>query len=190
MPVTASAGTTVVIEVAVLAVTTATTFVGEPSVPSLYTLNRTVLLDGVVLKLVPVMMTVVPTGPDGGENEVIVGAAVVVTVKSAILVAVLHPTRTLIFPVVALDGTVAEILDVVPLAETTAVEPLNLTVLLEVGVPKFAPSIFTTVPTTPEVGVNEVMEGAKPVLIFWIKISVLPPEVRLAVVHVGSKSAV
>ena len=62
VPVVAPVGTEVVIEVAVLAVT-------MEVVP----LNWTVLLAGVVLKFVPVMVTVVPIGPVAGVNKIIVG---------------------------------------------------------------------------------------------------------------------
>lgn len=55
-------GTATVNEVAVAAVTVALT---AP--------KKTMLLDGVVLKLVPVIVTDVPTGPEAGENELIVG---------------------------------------------------------------------------------------------------------------------
>ena len=36
--------------------------------------NQTILSAGVELKFVPVIVIVVPTGPEEGENEVIVGA--------------------------------------------------------------------------------------------------------------------
>ena len=55
-------GTATVNEFAVAAVTVALT---AP--------KKTMLLDGVVLKLVPVIVTDVPTGPEAGENELIVG---------------------------------------------------------------------------------------------------------------------
>ena len=60
-------------EVAVAAVTVA--FVAP---------NHTMLLAAVVLKLVPVIVTVLPTGPDAGVKEVIVGTdnAVVVFRKT------------------------------------------------------------------------------------------------------------
>ena len=62
VPVVAPAGTVVVMLVAVEAVTVAT-------VP----LNLTILLACVVLKLVPVMVTVAPTCPLVGLKELIVG---------------------------------------------------------------------------------------------------------------------
>ena len=62
VPVVAPAGTVVVMLVVVDAATVAT-------VP----LKRTVLLPGVALKPVPVMVTVVPTGPLRGAKLVMVG---------------------------------------------------------------------------------------------------------------------
>jgi hypothetical protein len=71
-------GTVVVMLVAVLAVATAV-------VP----LNLTILFAGVVLKLVPVIVTVVPITPEVGVNEVMLGTGVgTVTVKFVALVAV------------------------------------------------------------------------------------------------------
>jgi hypothetical protein len=87
-------------------------------------LNLTILFAGVVLKLVPVMVTVVPTGPDAGVKLVMVGNAGTVTVKLFALVTVLQPKETVIGPVVANAGTVAVIL-VLLLAVTAAVMPLN-----------------------------------------------------------------
>ena len=60
-----------------------------------------------LLKLVPVMVTLVPTRPLVGVKEVIVGATM--TTKSAVLVAVPAGLVTLILPVVAPSGTVAVI---------------------------------------------------------------------------------
>ena len=61
-PVEAPAGTVTVMLVELLVITVA-------AIP----LSVTVLLAGVVLKLVPEIITVVPTGPDVGEKEVMVG---------------------------------------------------------------------------------------------------------------------
>jgi len=60
-----------------------------------------------VLKPVPVMVTLVPTRPLVGVNEVMLGATM--TVKSPALVPVPAELVTLIFPVVAAAGTVAVI---------------------------------------------------------------------------------
>ena len=124
--------------VVVLAVTTAV-------VP----LNLTVLLAGVALKFNPVIMTVAPSTPLVGLNDVMVGP----TVKLVTLVAVFPATVTLIVPVVAPEGTVVVML-VAVLAVTTAVVPLNLTVLLAGVVLKFVPGMLTVVPTAPLVGVK------------------------------------
>lgn len=63
------------------------------------------------MKFIPLMVTDVPTGPDPGENDVIVGQEVVATVKSLELVAVPFGCVTPIGPFVALAGTVAAICD-------------------------------------------------------------------------------
>ena len=75
-----------------------------------------------MLKFVPVMVTVVPTGPLAGVNDVMVGGTV--TVKIVALVAVLPATVTVIAPVVAPVGTVTVML-VAVLAVTVAAVPLN-----------------------------------------------------------------
>ena len=74
-PVVAPEGTEVVMLVAELAETVA-------EVP----LNFTVLLAGVALKFVPEIVTVVPTPPDDGVNDEIIGGGI--TVKLEALVAV------------------------------------------------------------------------------------------------------
>jgi hypothetical protein len=116
------------------------------------------LLEGVALKLVPLIVTVVPTGPVPGLNPVIVGAGVV-TVKLLPLVAVCVPTFTVIVPVVAPAGT-ATVKCVVVAAETVAAVPLNMTVLLAGVALKFVPVIVTDAPTTPLVGLKLVIVGA------------------------------
>ena len=57
------------------------------------------------VKLVPLIVTLVPTGPLVGVKPVIVGG--LITVKLLALVAVPPGVLTLIVPVVALVGTVA-----------------------------------------------------------------------------------
>jgi hypothetical protein len=61
------------------------------------------------VKLVPVIVTEVPSGPLVGIKLVIVGAPAPVTVKVPALVAVPPEVVTLIVPVVAPEGTVAVI---------------------------------------------------------------------------------
>ena len=63
------------------------------------------------VKFVPLRDTDVPTGPEPGENEEIVGQEVEATVKSLELVAVPLGCETAMGPVVALAGTVAVICD-------------------------------------------------------------------------------
>jgi hypothetical protein len=67
-------------------------------------------------------------------------------------------TVTLICPVVAPDGTAVTI-DVLVELETTAVVPLNLTILLVVVVSKPVPVMVTVVPAVPLVGVKLVIDG-------------------------------
>ncbi len=169
LPVLAPAGTEVVMLVAVLAVTVAV-------VP----LNCTVLLAGVVLKFVPVIVTVVPTGPLEGVNEVMVGSAAAVTTKSSALVTVVQFTVTDILPVLAPAGTEVVML-VAVLAVTVAVMLLkNLTPLFAGVALKPVPVMVTVVPTGPVAGVNEVMDGlAVPCLSFNTKISLFPALLRL-----------
>ena len=57
------------------------------------------------VKLVPLMVTLVPTGPLAGVKPVIVGG--LITVKLLALVAVPPGVVTLIVPLVALVGTLA-----------------------------------------------------------------------------------
>jgi hypothetical protein len=105
---TGPVGTVVVIVVGVLAVTVAV-------VPP----KSTALLLGVVLKFVPVIVTVVPAIPDVGEKEVMVGTDPHVTVKLLALVTEPPAVVTLILPVDAPEGTVV-VMEVAVLAVTTA----------------------------------------------------------------------
>ncbi len=148
-PVVAPVGTEVVIVVAVEAVTCAV-------VP----LNFTMLLAAVVLKLVPVMVTAVPTAPLPGVKLLMVGVVVlaVVTVKLLDDVPVFVPTITVTFPVVAPVGTVV-VIDVEVEAVTVAATPLNFTILLASNVLKLVPVMVTAVPTAPLVGVKPVTVG-------------------------------
>jgi hypothetical protein len=106
------------------------------------------------VRLVPVIVTDVPTGPDVGLNPLIAGGGGV-TVKLEPLVAVPPGVVTEIGPLLAPTGTVAAIwpdeLTVndapVPLKET-AVAPFRL-----------LPLIVIDVPTTPAVGLKPVIVG-------------------------------
>jgi hypothetical protein len=108
------------------------------------------------VKFVPVIVTVVPTGPEVGEKEVIVGLAAAVTVKFCELVAIPSGVVTLIGPVVAPEGTVVVIL-VFEFAVNVADTPLKVTL---VAAMRSVPVIVTGVPTGPLVGENEEIVGA------------------------------
>lgn len=90
-------------------------------------------------------------------ESVMIGVLGARTVKSVALVAVGSPaTSTVIFPVVAPDGTVA-VMDVLEEAVTVAVVALNLTP----GVaPKLKPLMVTVAPAKPEAGEKEMIDGA------------------------------
>ena len=109
-----------------------------------------VVVKPVPLKFEPLIVTDVPTGPLFGEKPEMVGAGGVVTVNVPELVAVPSGVVTLIFPVVASEGTVAVIL-LEELIVKVAVVPLNST---EVAPVKCEPLIVTDWPTGPLVGEN------------------------------------
>jgi hypothetical protein len=113
-------------------------------------LKRTVLFAAVALKLVPVIVTTVLTGPLEGVKLVMVGNTDDI-VKLLALVTVLHPIVTEMGPVVAPAGTLVVIV-VVVLAVTVADVPLNATTLFAGVVLKFVPLIVTLVPVVPLVG--------------------------------------
>jgi hypothetical protein len=119
-------------------------------------LKETTLLAGVVLKLVPVIITVAPTAPLVGLNDVNVG--VPRTVKFEALLTVTPLTVKEMGPVVAPIGTDV-VMEVELDALTTATVPLNDTALLAGVELKFVPVIVTVTPTAPDVGVNDEMVG-------------------------------
>lgn len=100
-------------------------------------------------KLVPVIVTAALTAPVVMDRLVILGAET--TVKLLPLLAT-PETVTTTLPVVAPDGTVTVILVVLQYVAMAAVVPLNLTVLVPCGEPKFVPVIVTVAPTAPLVG--------------------------------------
>src|SRR6185369_12883238 len=119
-------------------------------------LNVTVLVPWEAPKLLPAIVTTVPTGPLAGERLVSVGATVTVY-GSALLARPLTVTTTL--PVVAPAGTGTTML-VDDHEVGVAVVPLNVTVLAPCEAPKFVPAIVTTVPTGPLLGDRLVSVGA------------------------------
>src|SRR5207237_1104493 len=92
------------------------------------------------VKLVPLMVTLVPTGPLPGEKLAIVGGFS--TANALALVAVPPGVVTLSGPVVAPAGTVARIA-VLEVTVKVAPTPLNVT---EVAPVKFVPLTVTLVP--------------------------------------------
>jgi hypothetical protein len=103
-----------------------------------------------------VIVTTVPTDPDVGERELMLGAATTVN-KTPLLAA--PPTVTTTFPVVAPVGTAATIelaLQLIGLAVT----PLKATVPVPCVLPKFNPLMVTDAPTAPEVGDKLLMLGS------------------------------
>src|SRR2546423_5443969 len=110
------------------------------------------------VKLVPVIVTDVPTGPLVGEKPEIVGAGTpLVTVYDPALVPVPPGVVTAIFPVVAPEGTVAVSCTSDPTENGVAATPLNLTAVAPV---KPEPLTVTEVPGGPEVGVKPVTDAA------------------------------
>src|SRR5438552_13673739 len=107
------------------------------------------------VKVVPLIVTLVPTGPLVGVKLVIVGA-LAVTVKLLALVAVPPGVVTLSGPLVAPLGTVAAI-EVEEFPEKLALATRRSTDLAPV---KVVPLIVTLVPTGPLVGVKLVIVGA------------------------------
>src|SRR5512138_2754622 len=118
-------------------------------------LNVTVLVPCVAPKLVPAMVTDVPTGPLVGVSVVMLGGTV--TVKLTPLLA-RPPTVTTTVPVVAPAGTGTTRLDADQLVGV-AVVPLKVTVLVPCVAPQVVPAMVTDVPTGPLVGVSVVMLG-------------------------------
>jgi hypothetical protein len=112
-------------------------------------------------KLVPVIVTEVPTGPDVVDRLVMLGTGT--TVKFTPLLAT-PPTVKTTLPVVAPEGTGTTIFVALQLVGV-AVVPLNLTVLVPCVAPKFVPLTVTEVPTAPEVGETFVMLGGAPVTV-------------------------
>jgi hypothetical protein len=144
--------------------------VGVAAIP----LNLTELVPCVAPKLVPLIVTGVPTNPDVGFKLVMLGAGTV-TVKLTPLLAT-PPTVTTTFPVVAPVGTAVAILVALQLVAAAAI-PLNFTVLVPCVVPKFAPLIVTEVPITPEVGFKLVMLGVGTVTVKLTPLLAAPPTV-------------
>ena len=137
-PVVAPAGTVAWIAVAEFTVKLAFTL-----------LNRTAVAP---VKFVPLMVTLVPTGPLAGVKLVIEGGVIV---NAVLLVAVPAGVVTRMGPVVAPAGTVAWIA-VAEFTVNVASTPLNCTAVAPL---KLVPLMVTLVPIKPVAGVKLVMDG-------------------------------
>jgi len=144
-PVVAPVGTVVLMLEEVAAVTTLVT-----------PLNLITLLAGVVLKFVPVMLTVAPGAPLSGVKLTIDGVGKIVKLPVLVMVTPLVVTET--GPVAVPAGTVTVMVVAVE-AVTVATTPLKDTALLVGVVLKFVPFIVTVAPTAPDEGLRLVMVG-------------------------------
>ena len=115
---------------------------------------------GAALKPVPAIVTVVPIGPDAGENDVITGVANQV-----------KPGReedppgfvTITFPVPPLPTIALILVDELTMNDNTFIPP-TVTPVVPV---KEVPVIFKIVPSVPCIGVNDITVGKeiKPVIV-------------------------
>jgi hypothetical protein len=145
LPVVAPLGTVTPMLVAVHPVTVAAVL-----------LNVTVLVPLLDPKLLPAIVTAVPTGPEVGDRLAMEGA--IVSVKLTPLLAI-PPTVTTTLPVVAPAGTVTAMLVELQLVGVAAV-PLKVTVLPPWLDPKLTPEMVTVEPIGPDAGARPEMEGA------------------------------
>jgi len=129
--------------------------VGDAIVP----LNATVLVPWVAPKLLPAMVTEVPSCPEVGDRLVRLGPGLF-TVKGIPLLGWLL-TVTTKFPLVAPAGTKATMLLALQVF-TMAGIPLRLTELVPWTLPKFEPVMVMESPKLPEVGEMLAMLGANP----------------------------
>ena len=102
----------------------------------------------------PLIVTTVPTGPELGENELIV--VVAVTVNDEAEVPVPREVVTVMAPVVVPAGTVA-VIWVSLITVNTEIDPKNFTAVAPVNP---VPLIVTNVPTGPEAGEKFEITGA------------------------------
>ena len=125
-------------------------------------LKVTVLVPRVAPKFSPLIATGAPTRPKAGSNPVIEGAGRVTVKVSPLLT--WPPTVTTTGPVAAVAGT-GTVIEVSLQVVGRAVTPLKVTVLVPLVAPKCTPVIVTGVPTPPEVGSNDMMDGEEPVTV-------------------------
>jgi len=147
-PLVAPAGTFTVILVGLQVV----------AAPAFVPLRVTVLVPWLDPKLLPVIVTGVPTAPDVGDRVVMAGAGDV-TVKFMPLLAK-PPTVTTTGPLLAPVGTFTVMLVALQVVAVPALVPLKVTVLVPWLDPRLVPVIVTGVPTGPDPGDRLVMPGA------------------------------
>ena len=163
LPVVAPTGTVAVIEVA------ETTL----NVTAVRVLNLTTVAP---VKFVPLIVTVVPTGPEAGVNAAMVGAGI--TVKVVALVAVPPGVLTVILPVAAPTGTIALIQDADSTVNLPAIPPNFTTVAPD----RFVPLITIAVPTGPIAGEKEVIVGAGTITAKFSLLTAVPATVVTEIV--------
>src|SRR5947208_3509548 len=115
-----------------------------------------------------------PTGSKASATKISPPVTLAVTVNELLLVAVPPGVVTLIVPVVAPLGTVAEIEVDEVTEKLTALVPLNVTAVAPV---KLVPVIVTLVPTGPLVGVKLVIVGGLAVTVNELVLVAVPPGV-------------
>jgi hypothetical protein len=111
--------------------------------------------DEALLRLEPLMVTCVPTGPLIGEKLLIEGGGGR-TVNQLALLPVPPAVVTLMVPVVAPFGTVAVIWMSLSTVKLSAAVPLNFTCVAPV---RAAPLMTTLAPTTPDTGLEPLIVG-------------------------------
>ena len=112
----------------------------------------TILLEGIELKFAPLIVTVVPIGPDAGLNELIVNCGIKVNPPS-----VDEPTGvvTVTFPVFPLPTTALIWVEDTTVKELAGIPPK----LTPVALLKKLPVMLMTDPAVAEDGLNELMVG-------------------------------
>lgn len=136
--------------------------------------NVILLVPFVPPKLLPVIVTEVPKGPDPGDKPEITG---LLSVKVAELLGLaLTVTTTEIDPFDRPLGTVATMEVLLHVVIPAASVP-NLRVLAPFVDPKFVPEIVTELPETPDVGDRLVIEGTGLLIVKLTELLAVPPTV-------------
>jgi hypothetical protein len=163
-PVVAPAGTGTVMLVLLQ-------LIGDAATPLNVTMPTTELCEAP--KLVPLIVTSVPTGPLPGDTPEITGVGR--TTNGAALLEI-PPTVTTTFPLDAPIGT-GTVIDVRPHAVGAAVTPLKVTVLAPWVARKSCPAMVTGLPMMPVLGVSEAIEGAGTVTVVEPQIDPVQAEI-------------